>query len=703
MTSRTFMTISNAILCSLALDYLAEKEITSMQADTQTLYVRLTWSDVVTGKGRELIAPLPVSFGRANENTVVLNSNKASRNHAVLKARDGGVILEDLHSTNGTYVNQDRVTQVPLPSGAGFRIGPFHFIVAAEPAPPQQASVQASSPAQAPDRSAAFSESFLGRLSRVAPSESTLLFSHESGNLMPLAPKAPVKEPLPLGGLRQPIIPMREVYNSRLPLMETTYLAVGGGIGSFTWADHLRIYGVPADQVIALGLEPLPIGRYQRLCTNSQIPGYERLRSNSDSCPDNIWGWPSYGLREIWHSMVRGKMGNAMHVAMHVFGEPVITDTYTPRSGDVFRAVEREAQRIGWNRIFHYGRALAVRKTDDGRYVVAYSWTNEHGQAVQQLAVARYVHLAMGYPGIRILDDIQEYRERTRDFAHAVNAYEAHEHVYEHLLKHGGVVMVRGRGIVASRVIQRLYEVRKQNKNVVIMHLHRSPVPVGHQDGHTRRQVINHVELQPFNWPKACWTGSMRLQLERADDQERDRLLNDWGGTTTADRKDWQRITKQGLQEGWYQIYFGEVKHLQRSKGGRLLTHVSTGKPNQPEIALTTDFIIDCTGLTAALENNPFLKDMVDCYHLGLNPKDRLKVSNDFEVLEMSNGPGRVYASGVMTLGGPHAAVDSFLGLQYAALRSVEDLVVQQAPGLHSLSAIRSFSQWFRWAQGVQP
>jgi pSer/pThr/pTyr-binding forkhead associated (FHA) protein len=496
---------------------------------------------------------------------------------------------------------------------------------------------------------------------------------------------------------------MREVYNSRLPLIETTYLAVGGGIGSFTWADHLRIYGVPADQVVALGLEPLPIGRYQRLCTNSQIPGYERLRSNSDSCPDNIWGWPSYGLREIWHSMVRGEMGNAMHVAMHVFGEPVITDTYTPRSGDVFRAVEREAQRIGWNRIFHYGRALAVRKTDDGRYVVAYSWTNEHGQAVQQLAVARYVHLAMGYPGIRILDDIQEYRERTRDFTHAVNAYEAHEPVYEHLLKHGGVVMVRGRGIVASRVIQRLYEVRKQNKNVVIMHLHRSPVPVGHQDGRTRRQVINHVELQPFNWPKACWTGTMLQQLERADDQERDRLLNDWGGTTTADRKDWQRITKQGLQEGWYQIYFGEVKHLQRSKGGRLLTHVSTGKPNQPEIALTTDFIIDCTGLTAALENNPFLKDMVDCYHLGLNPKDRLKVSNDFEVLEMSNGPGRVYASGVMTLGGPHAAVDSFLGLQYAALRSVEDLVVQQAPGLHSLSAIRSFSQWFRWAQGVQP
>ena len=430
-----------------------------MQADTQILYVRLTWSDVVTGEGRELIAPLPISFGRAQDNTVVLNSNEVSRRHAVLKTQDGGVILEDQRSTNGTYVNQDRITQVSLPSGAGFRMGPFHLIMTVEATPPQSASVQPSATAQSLDRSAAFSQSFLGSLKGVPLNESTLVFSPKTGNLLPLAPKTR-EEPLPLGGLRQPVIPMREVRNSRLPVMETTYLAVGGGIGSFAWADHLRIYGVPAEQIIALGLEPLPIGRYSRLCRNSQIPGHERLRSNSDSCPDNIWGWPSYGLREIWHSMSRGQVGHALRVAGQVFGEPVITDTYTPRSGDVFQAVEREARRIGWDRIFRYGRALAVRKTDDGRYVVAYTWTNEHGQALQQFAVAPYVHLAMGYPGIRILDDIQEDRERTHDLQHAVNAYEEHDHVYEHLRRHGGVVMVRGRGIVASRVIQRLYEVR---------------------------------------------------------------------------------------------------------------------------------------------------------------------------------------------------------------------------------------------------
>src|SRR6266568_225212 len=153
-----------------------------MQVGTQTLYVRLTWSDVVTGEGRELIAPLPISFGRAIENTVVLNSNKVSRRHAVLRAQDGGVILGDLQSTNGTYVNQDRITQVSLPSGVGFQIGPFHFIMVVELAPAQQVSVESSPTAQLPDRTAAFSQSFLGRLNSVPLSETTLLFSHETGD-----------------------------------------------------------------------------------------------------------------------------------------------------------------------------------------------------------------------------------------------------------------------------------------------------------------------------------------------------------------------------------------------------------------------------------------------------------------------------------------------------------------------------------------
>jgi hypothetical protein len=228
-------------------------------------------------------------------------------------------------------------------------------------------------------------------------------------------------------------------------------------------------------------------------------------------------------------------------------------------------------------------------------------------------------------------------------------------------------------------------------------------VPVGHQDGHARRPVKNHIELQPFNWPKACWSGPLRIRLEQANDYQRDQMLTDWGGTTTADRKHWQRIAREGLKEGWYQINFGQARQIDRTPQGQLITHLSTGSAHQPEASLTADFIIDCTGLDAGLDYNPLLKDMVDCYQLRRNPKGRLRLANDFEVEGMSNGPGRVYASGSTTLGGPHAAADSFLGLQYAALRSVEALEALHAPCLQRLTPLRSFLQWTRWVRGVRP
>jgi hypothetical protein len=54
-------------------------------------------------------------------------------------------------------------------------------------------------------------------------------------------------------------------------------------------------------------------------------------------------------------------------------------------------------------------------------------------------------------------------------------------------------------------------------------------------------------------------------------------------------------------------------------------------------------------------------------------------------------------------LGGPYAPVDSFLGLQYAALRSVESLAANGAPGVGKLSVWRSFVQWLKWILNKSP
>ena len=87
--------------------------------------------------------------------------------------------------------------------------------------------------------------------------------------------------------LNEAFISVDQLEADGVPLSETTYLALGGGLGSFAWVDHLRVYGVPAEQIKAVGISSQPHERYRRLCQNSQIPNHERLRSDSGSTPDN--------------------------------------------------------------------------------------------------------------------------------------------------------------------------------------------------------------------------------------------------------------------------------------------------------------------------------------------------------------------------------------------------------------------------------
>jgi len=57
-----------------------------------------------------VIHPIPFSVGRKSGNSLQLNSRAVSSQHAELYIRDGQLILSDLQSTNGTYVNGQRVT-----------------------------------------------------------------------------------------------------------------------------------------------------------------------------------------------------------------------------------------------------------------------------------------------------------------------------------------------------------------------------------------------------------------------------------------------------------------------------------------------------------------------------------------------------------------------------------------------------------------
>ncbi|GAB2928876.1 FHA domain-containing protein [Streptomyces sp. NPDC059173] len=66
-----------------------------------------------------------ITLGRAHDSTIVLDDDYASSRHArIYPDRDGQWIVEDLGSTNGTYLERTRLTTpTPVPLGAPIRIG----------------------------------------------------------------------------------------------------------------------------------------------------------------------------------------------------------------------------------------------------------------------------------------------------------------------------------------------------------------------------------------------------------------------------------------------------------------------------------------------------------------------------------------------------------------------------------------------------
>jgi pSer/pThr/pTyr-binding forkhead associated (FHA) protein len=70
------------------------------------------------------LADQQITIGRANDATLVLADDYASSRHARLFPQDGQWIVEDLGSTNGTYLDRQKVTQpTPVPVGVPIRIG----------------------------------------------------------------------------------------------------------------------------------------------------------------------------------------------------------------------------------------------------------------------------------------------------------------------------------------------------------------------------------------------------------------------------------------------------------------------------------------------------------------------------------------------------------------------------------------------------
>lgn len=75
-----------------------------------------------------------LSVGRGSDNDVVLGSKQVSRNHAVLSVLDGQLYVKDLDSSNGTFVNDQRLEgnkSTPLQVEDTLGFASFRFQVSA--------------------------------------------------------------------------------------------------------------------------------------------------------------------------------------------------------------------------------------------------------------------------------------------------------------------------------------------------------------------------------------------------------------------------------------------------------------------------------------------------------------------------------------------------------------------------------------------
>jgi len=66
----------------------------------------------------------PITIGRADSSTLVLADDYVSTHHARLVPQGDAWVLEDLGSTNGTFLDRAKVTEpTPVPIGVPIRVG----------------------------------------------------------------------------------------------------------------------------------------------------------------------------------------------------------------------------------------------------------------------------------------------------------------------------------------------------------------------------------------------------------------------------------------------------------------------------------------------------------------------------------------------------------------------------------------------------
>lgn len=111
----------------------------------------------MTGRTFELVSDR-TAVGRVEDNTFQIADGSVSSHHAEIFLRGNEIVIRDLNSTNGTYINNEKITEMVLKPGQTLRFGQVELKIddgKPVPAPPPPApapagAAGAAGPAPAP-------------------------------------------------------------------------------------------------------------------------------------------------------------------------------------------------------------------------------------------------------------------------------------------------------------------------------------------------------------------------------------------------------------------------------------------------------------------------------------------------------------------------------------------------------------------------
>jgi pSer/pThr/pTyr-binding forkhead associated (FHA) protein len=151
----------------------------------------------------ELVAEVPFAgeplrIGRMKENDLVVNNLSVSRFHATLRQEDGHIVLKDLGSENGCWVNGRRVNECRVGPGDRIQIGKHQLEIVTEAEAPAQGAPAARGKSDAWDAATTYLVGVDTQARMLGPDSP----SPEIGRLDTDAELAPPPDapPLPLAG-----------------------------------------------------------------------------------------------------------------------------------------------------------------------------------------------------------------------------------------------------------------------------------------------------------------------------------------------------------------------------------------------------------------------------------------------------------------------------------------------------------------------